>query len=324
VPVVLAAATVVVTGAALALDRAGLILAWGAGALATTLAVGVTNSHVLRRPTAVQAVARHAVGTITGGGSALVAWCLVQGFAVADGRFFDAAGTAAHGIEFLWTLGGLVIAMLIAAAARGMPRWRPLGQVLLAVAVLVVVSAGWAGYSWWQDRAPYSATAVRAGAAVRFTSFEGFSKDAEALGITGLNRMVDQPGQRQFVGRVTYTRPAGTDHDDTYHVVVIDKRQNRVAHQMFGLDSGGGWSSTMSSLADRYDWLSATAPTVTDEGFSFPGSEVSGAADSPGPIAFVGSFSDADDLSPSDLLVVLVLTGPDEQIYWAAPVGLAA
>jgi hypothetical protein len=321
VPAALAAVTVVVTGAAFALDQAGRVLAWCAGAVVIIVAIRATASHVLRRPTAVRAVAEHAVGTITGGGGALVAWFLVQEVAVVDGRFFDAAGTAAHGIEFLWVLGGLVIAMLLAAAARGVARRRSPVPALLVVAALVVVSAGWAGYAWWQDRAPFSPAAARATATVRFTSFESFPQDARQLGITGLNRMVDQPGYRQFVGRVDYARRAGTG--SAFHVFVIDKRQNRVARQLFGVD-GGGWDSTMSSLADRYAWLSATAPAVTGGGYTFNGSEVSGDAGAPGPITFVGSLAGADGASPSDLMVVLVLTGPDNQIYWATPVDLAA
>jgi hypothetical protein len=191
--------------------------------------------------------------------------------------------------------------------------------VLLIIAALVAVSAGWAGYAWWRDRPPYSAAAVKATATVRFTDEKRFEDDARALGMTGFTTLVDQPEQQQFIGRVDHAVLAGADPDDTYCVFIIDKRQDRVAPLLYNA-VGGFWGSSLSELARRYTWLSATAPTITAAGYSYQGSAVSKPANSPGPITFVGSFPDASGMSPSDLMVVLVLTGPDEQIYWATRV----
>lgn len=315
VPHILAAATVGGTALVLAFgragDRSGRVLAWGAGALVCAALVAAVGSRAGRQA--------HAIGVLTAVGSCLVVSCLAQQATVVHDRFFDAAGTAVGGIALLWTVGGVSIAWLLATAA-----WRGASAgpapVLFVVATLVAVSAGWAGFAWWRDHPPYPASAVHATATLRFTDAGRFAGDARALGITGLGPLVDEAGQQQFVGRVDYTRPAGAAAGGgTYHVIVIDKRRNQVASWLSGTD-GGGWSSRLSELAGRYPWLSATAPVVSDTGYSFRGSAVSAAADAPGPMTFVGSLPDPAALSLSDLLVVLVLTGPDQQTYWATRV----
>ena len=136
------------------------------------------------------------------------------------------------------------------------------------------------------------------------------------MGITELAALVDQAHSQQFIGRVDHAVPAGADRRDTYHVLVIDKRQNRLAPELFNAD-GGGWNGFMSGLADRYDWLSATADIQTGGGFRSPGSEVNTPADVTEPITFVGRFPDTAGLSAADLIVALVLSGPGNQIYWA-------
>lgn len=337
VPHAVAATSVGVTALVLAFGRAdersGHVLAWGTGAVACAAVVAATNRYVVDRlagsldavTTAERAVAGHAVGAITAVGAAVAVSCLAHETVVARDEFFNAAATAVDGIGLLWTVGVLVIAWLIAAAARGgaaadsVRGTRPLARVLLVVAALVVVSAGWAGYAWWKDRPPYSAAAVQAAASVRFTDEKRFEDDASALGITGFTTPVDQPEQQQFIGRVDHAMPAGADADDTYCVFVIDKRKDRVAPMLYDA-AGGFWGSSLSELARRYTWLSATAPTFTDAGYSYLGSAVSKPADAPGPITFVGSFPSGSGMSPSDLMVVLVLTGADGQIYWATRV----
>ncbi len=337
VPHVLAAATVGVTALVLVLGRAEerwwRVLAWGAAALACAAVAAASNRQVANRPAdraddvtaAGRAVATHAVGAVTAVGSALAVSCLARQLSLVHDRFFDAAATAVGGIALLWTVGGLFIAWLIVAAAwraapaEPAPDARPLRRVLLVVAALVAGSAGWAGYAWWKDRPPYSPAAVQATATVRFTDETRFEADARALGITDLTGLVTDPDHQQFIGRVDLTTPAGVDADATYLVMVIDKRRDRVAPQLYGAD-GGGWSGSYSDLARRYSWLSATAPASTGTGYSDPGSAVSKAADSPGPVTFVGSFSEAGGISASDLMVVLVLEGPDGQVYWATRV----
>ena len=80
-------------------------------------------------------------------------------------------------------------------------------------------------------------------------------------------------------------------------------------------------------MPQRYPWLSALAPAPDLSGDGRPRTQafaVSVAADAAGPITFVGSFPDTSGLTTADLMVVLVYTGPDSQIYWAAPVSIAA
>lgn len=248
-----------------------------------------------------------AIGAITGVGCALAAWCLAEQLALLGGRSFGATVT---GIGLVWVIGGLVVARLLTTGA---------GRVWVVAAVVVVTSAGWAGVAWWHVRPPYPATALRATATVRLTDEGRFARDAAELGITGLEKLIDQPRSRQFIGRVDHAVPPRANAHDTCHVLVIDKRQNRLAPELYNAD-GGGWNGFMSELAGRYDWLSATADIRADGGFRSPGSEVSTPADVRGPITFVGRFPDTAGMSAADLMVVLVLSGPDNQIYWASRV----
>jgi hypothetical protein len=146
----------------------------------------------------------------------------------------------------------------------------------------------------------------------------GLGALACAGSIRAVNRHVTGgPGPvKQFVGRVDYRLPAGADAEGSYHVAVIDERQNRMAGWLADAE-GGGWNGFMSALARRYDWLSAMAPVEVDEGYLSPGMTVSVPAGRPGPIVFAGNFDDGGGLTLDDLLVVLVFTGPDNQTYWA-------
>ena len=328
VPHVLAAITAGVTALVLTLVGTGepsaQVLRWCSGALACAAVTAAINRYVLHRVggdaevdilAASRAIAAHAVGAITAAGSALVVWCLTHQLTVLADHAFDAAAIAAHGIGLLWTIGALVIArLLVTATSPGEPvdsaeDRQPLVPVLLVVAVLAAVSAGWAGYAYWQDHPPYPARAVQATATVRFTTDSRFEQDANAMGLAGLTTTVGAPHRRPFIGRVDHTVPAGADNHDTYYVIVIDKRHNRLAGDLHD-NTGGGWSSSLSNLAKRYPWLSSTAPTINAAGYSYQGSAVSATADSPDPITFAGSLDHAEHLSPADLTVVLILTGP--------------
>lgn len=286
VPHALAATTVGVTAIVLFLgrERAGLVLAWGAAALVVAAAVATTNRHGNSR-------------TVVGIGTALVLACLAHQLAAVQDRYFDTMATAIGAIVLLWTFGGLALAVTL---------WRSVSvrPALLLAGAIAATSAGAAGYAWWHDRPPFPASAVQATATLRFTDEQHFAADARALGVTGLETLVT--GQ-QFLGRVDYTGPASAE--GTYQVLVIDKQQNRVAGYLSTVD-GGGWSSQLETLAARYPWLSATAPRVTEAG-----SAVSRDAGEPGPLTFAGTF--AGDTLVADPLVVLVLSGPEGQIYWA-------
>jgi hypothetical protein len=313
VPLVLAVGTAGVTVLVLALggadDQWKQVLGWCAGALACAAAMVAVDRHMLggEAGRVRNAVAAHAIGLLTGVGSAVVLWCLAGQLALLAGRSFGAAAT---GAGLVWVAGGLVAARMLATGRAGRP-------VLMVAVLVVVTSAGWAGFVWWKGHPPYPAGAVRATATVRFTDAGRFPRDAAELGVTQLTTILDQPHSQQFIGRVDHVLPAGANRHDTYHVLVIDKRQNRLASELYDAD-GGGWNGFMSGLADRYDWLAATAESHTVIGHSVARSEVTTAADRPGPIPFVGRFAGTVGLSADDLMVVLVLSGSDNQIYWAS------
>jgi hypothetical protein len=137
----------------------------------------------------------------------------------------------------------------------------------------------------------------------------------------------DAPGQRQR-GRVPY--PAASVHasvtlrftdvdrfdaDGTYHLVVIDKRSNTVAPSLYRPD-GRGSDGVLGHVPARYPWLSALASIPVNGGWTDPGTALIVPSGSPGPIGFTGSFT-GTGLTPDDLMVALIFTGPDRQIYWA-------
>jgi hypothetical protein len=339
VPLALAAAALIGTALALVPGRtdsgAGQILAWGAGALACAAVVAGTNRYIANR-TAVAAdddpatvagtaAAAHSIGAITAVGGALALSCLAHQLDVIVSLTFGWVATALTGTRLLVTVGALSIAWFIASAAwpagqaGSAPRTRPLARVLLVVATIVVASAGWAGYAWWTLRPPYPVAAINATATIRLTDGHRFDQDARALGTTGLTSLIGEPDDQQFIGRVDYTAPASAeaDADNRYYVIVIDKRQNRVAPVLVGTD-GGAWYGSFSELPRRYQWLSAMTPTVSENGYSTDGMAVSAAAASPGPVTFVGSFPRSVGLSPSDLMVVLLFTDSDGHTYWAS------
>jgi hypothetical protein len=190
--------------------------------------------------------------------------------------------------------------------------------VLAVVAVLLVGSAAVGGFGWWHSRAPYPPAAVAATATIRFTDYDRFTADAAALGVTGLNPLVGGERSQVFIGRIDYRMPAAARGAGSYYVVVIDKRTNTVAPELADAH-GGGWDGFLGEVAKKYPWLSAMAPIPAGGGWTFAGSTVSVATDTPAPITFAGIFPARTGMQPSDLLVALIFIGPDQQIYWATP-----
>jgi hypothetical protein len=64
------------------------------------------------------------------------------------------------------------------------------------------------------------------------------------------------------------------------------------------------------------------APVAVNGGWTEPGMEISIPSDANGPLVFTGMLRGAKLSSPSDLTVVLIFSGPDQQIYWATPLTL--
>jgi hypothetical protein len=312
VPVVVAGSAAAVTVLVLMFGANGAAFVWGLGALACAAAVALANRQIDSRPLSDAAVdlaiSRHSASSIAGVGTALALACLGSVVAALQGVvLFDTTGSAVAFVGTLCALGGVALGWRVAHAER------PPVRFVSAFAVLFLIAAASAiGWAQWRDRPPYPASVLHATATIRFTDADAFDHDVRALGVSAFVAYEAAAGQT-FVGRLAYRVPSGAKGD--YQLVVIDKRQNRVAQHLYGAE-GAGWSSTLSALPQRYPWLSAMASQEVDGGFQDAGLALSARAGSPGPMTFTGSFPGAGMVA-DDLMVVLIFTGPDSQTYWA-------
>lgn len=189
------------------------------------------------------------------------------------------------------------------------PRSRKAMALSLAVVALVALGA-WIAYREWRDRPPFPASAVDATATVRFTEWSRFGQDARAIGAPDLGVRPGGPvSNRLFVGKLDLRTPPEAGDAHFYHVIVVDKHHD----QLTTLGNVGSRPDYLVELSKRYPWLSALARKGDDESPSVV--EVS--ATQPGPITFAGSVPNGQQLSESDLMVVLVLLRGDGTVYWA-------
>ena len=334
VPLVIAALAVVTTllGAVAPSAQAvsGRIVAWGVGALVCAALVAAATRHVAGGSTAqtdtddfgpARSAARAAsIGAITAVGSALSLLCMVHQLDIVRSGLFGQSAAAIGGVATMLAVGVIAIAWILATSV-----WQPSSRALLQLTVLCVVlvagSLTWAGYGLWRDDPPYGPQAIGATATVRLTTFRQFDDDARALGITGLNALLDGPGDQVFVGRVDFTVPAGAQGAGSYYLVVIDRRTNTIAPMLFDRE-GGGMGGFLYEVPKQFPWLSAMAPVTVGGGWTSPGMAVGSRSDTNGPMVFAGMFHDRKLSSPSDLLIALIFSGPDQQIYWATPITL--
>ncbi|WP_155374386.1 hypothetical protein [Catellatospora vulcania] len=323
-PGVLAAVAVASTALALwsGLGDGGEIIAWGVGALVTCLFVTATVQHVTRRGSIAgttgavdRATRTHAVAAVTAVGLVLVGLCLLhqadQVRSELDGQTAHWAGVADIGL----TLGVLLLAVALWWASA--PGRRPRLVAFLTV-VLVTTSAAAVGFGAWQDRPPYVPEAVHPVATIRLTDMEHFDADAAALGVSGVTPLLN----RTVLGRLDLAvpQPAGRGR---YYLVLIDKRYDRAAPQLFGKDGGTWGGAGMRNAWKRYPWLSALTPTSDGDGWAgYPGMAVSVSPDTTS-AGFVGRFRKEDVPQPADLLVALLFLGPQDQLYWAVQVPVA-
>ncbi|MEV4637134.1 hypothetical protein AB0J80_07250 [Actinoplanes sp. NPDC049548] len=185
--------------------------------------------------------------------------------------------------------------------------------VSLLSLVAVLASVAWVAYRHWRDRPPFSVSAVHATATVRFTEWSRFEQDARAIGAEDLGaRPAGRPDDRLFVGRLEHRTPTGAGDQDVFHVLVVDKRNERFAG-VGNLTQGP--PSYLAGLSQRYPWL--PAPRGAEDGQAW---SVAVPANRPGPISFAGGLPASQGLTEADLMVVLVLVGQDGTAYWAARV----
>jgi hypothetical protein len=182
---------------------------------------------------------------------------------------------------------------------------------LILVAALVGTSVTWTAYRRWTDRPPFAPSAVQATATVRFTDWSRFEQDARSIGALDLGaRPAGAEDDRIFVGRLDHRTPADAGDQDFYHVLVVDKRNERLA----GIGNVvQGPPAYMTELSQRYPWL----PPPGTTGSEHTASLIEVPANRPDPITFAGTLPNAQQLTDSDLMVVLVLVRRDGTPHWA-------
>ena len=168
---------------------------------------------------------------------------------------------------------------------------------------------------------PYGPSALHASATIRATNGNRFVADAGALGVSTLTPLPDMASASIFVGRIDFTLPAGAGHDGSLCAVIIDKRANMGASYVETDQSGSFWGAPLDDLSLRYPWLSMLAPIEVDGGFQEDSMAIDLGTRTHGPVPFSAVVGD-EGVSASDLMVVLVFIGNDDQLYWATRVPL--
>ncbi|BCJ72414.1 hypothetical protein CS0771_19580 [Catellatospora sp. IY07-71] len=295
---------------------------WGVLAVLAAGLVALVLRHLARRevlpgaPLDVDRATRlHAAASVASVGLLVSSQCLVRPLPHLYEGLEAVTLTAVRGTSVAWLVGSFVLAYAVWSAAASGGRAR-----IPAVigAGLVVASVLWIGAGVLRDRPPYGPTDVVATAHLRLATAETFAAEAAAFGVPWANGAVIA-GQQPFLGRVEVTAPSGAPRDSWYYVVVIDTRTD-TAVQIWA-ENGAGWNGFLDRLPDRYPWLSAvrSRPSAHVLGHGDVLS-VDGRPGAPGPILFHGTVADPSRLKRSDLLVALIFTGPEQQIYWAVQV----
>ncbi len=327
----LAGGVCLLAGIALYQVEAGHVVRWTFLAL---LVLGVTARAVMVAEdrgspddadarSADRAVRANSVATITAVGTAVaIAFEFRAGASV---RPVDAND---GGLGLIWLIGVVAILVMITRVApwsmrpEGGRLHRPEVQLLAVTTVLAVATAGYFGTRWWHDRPPYQPSAVHAAVTVRFTDQEHADQDLSAYDAVGLQTVIGDAGDQMLIGRLTLRRPAAATAKDTYYVVLIDRGRGRDVKGIFTVD-GNGWDGRLDVLPDRYPWLFALRPEDRGDGFEISPSAVIVAADQTS-ATFAAVIPDRSGITANDLLMAIILMGPDGQIYWAAPVPVTA
>ena len=188
----------------------------------------------------------------------------------------------------------------------------------IATPVIVLVAlGGFFGYRWMANSAPFGASSLHAKATIEVTDANSVDDAVAKLGAAGLDPYTGDTGDQLFIGQVSYQVPAGANAKDHYAIVVIDKAHSQVAPLIYGTAASrtgiaSGWQTTLTDAAKSYDWLQAAgAKGAKPAAVIVP-------ANTAGPVTFEGAFPKAAPLSSDELLVALVLLGPDGHVFWAA------
>jgi hypothetical protein len=204
-----------------------------------------------------------------------------------------------------------------------MRRTRVCVSLCLAAAL---VAGGVVTQRWWHNRPPYPASALHATAELHPVSPDG----AQAFLGPDVNAPLVGSGGQLVAGTITWNKPPTTDgYFSTY---VIDKRTDLKPRYMEATSSkvSAGGNSWDNAVATKYPWLTGAGDIYKDGSWWEGGCDLmTPAASGLTRVTFVAVFPNHDPDDPnadlhasapvdvSDLLVVLVFTGTDNQIFWA-------
>jgi hypothetical protein len=315
----------------------GLRLAgWGGAALACALLVAWVVGRIVRRPGPVsdadRALRGSATAAITGVGTALAILYLLHQVSLLKAGILGEEADAMSQVSLLWTLGSVVLGLLIGSAGRPgrdtdgaivRPSAVRKSVVLVVVGILVMATGAFVGRSAVKQHPPYGPSALHAHATIRITNDDDFGRDEAALGVTDLSTLDPGQGAQAFVGRVDFAIPTAAHKGGLYYVIVIDDRTNSAVSAIWGNGAGQGWAGALDVLPQRYSWLDALTPKDNGFGFISDPSAAMADPDKTGSLGIDGLVVDDGSVTAADLTVVLVFQGPDGQIYWATKVPTA-
>lgn len=200
---------------------------------------------------------------------------------------------------------------------------------MLGVVLLLAGVGGVTAWPWWHGRPPYAPEMLHARATLRLVD----QATADAA-LQPVNAEVAGEGDQVFLGRVSWTHPPGPQRNNSFRIVVLDKR----SHLMPGFiaatsarpdDVGTGSDGSLDIAEKRYPWLQGVGARKVNGSYWTSGTAVFVSAVNASPVTFQvvlhparpqTSLENAVPTAPAsvaDLLIALISVGPDGQVYWA-------
>lgn len=201
--------------------------------------------------------------------------------------------------------------------------------LVLGVAFLLAGVGGMAAWRWWHSRPPYGPETLRAQATLQLVD----QATADAA-LRPVNAEVAEQADQIFLGRVSWSQPPHPQQNNSFRIVVLDKR----SHSMPGFiavtssrpdEVSTGSDESLDLAEKRYRWLRGIGGRQVNGSYGNPGSAISVSAVSASPVTFqfvlrpVRPGTSPEHAVPTapattaDLLIALISVGPDGQVYWA-------
>ena len=202
-------------------------------------------------------------------------------------------------------------------------------SLILSVAILLAGVGGVGGWHWWNNRSPYGPEVLGARATLQLVD----QATANAALKPDTAYVATRTGDQIFLGRVTWTRPPHPQKDGALWIVLLDKRTHRLPGVISVTSGTSGNVGTGSDPAlniaqKRYPWLQGAGDRRVNGGWASVGSVV-GSSIYAAPVTFETVLHTASPDTPpeqmvatapaavKDLLVALICSGPNGQVYWA-------